>query len=183
MEEKDLSQSKFLFERNVKNNRCCYVLLSQCQSLHWGWTSSAEAYRCCVRLSSCLPLPEAGRDRQACPRYLGIEGFIMFSIFFEKYAKYILKVNNIAKTSTQTNTQKRSTQKTDDSIANYRKKQKITESEVEIEVKNEVKSEMKRNYVLGTQDNTKDILVIPLHTNKVKSSSPCKQNPSKYSLF
>ena len=49
--------------------------------------------------------------------------------------------------------------------------------------RNEVKSEMKRNYVLGTQDNTKDILVIPLHTNKVKSSSPCKQNPSKYSLF
>ena len=104
----------------------------------------------------------------------------MFSIFFEKYAKYILKVNNIAKTSTQINTQKRSTQKTDDSIANNRKKkQKNTESEVEIEVKNEVK----RNYVLGTQDNTKDVLVIPLLTNKVKSSSPCKQNPSKYSLF
>ena len=60
---------------------------------------------------------------------------------------------------------------------------KITESEVEIEVKNEVKSEVKRNYVLGTQDNTKDVLVIPLLTNKVKSSSPCKQNPSKYSFF
>ena len=100
-----------------------------------------------------------------------------------KVGDYILKVNNIAKTSTQTNTQKRSTQKTDDSIANNRKKQKITESEFEIEVKNEVKSEVKRNYVLGTQDNTKDILVIPLHTNKVKSSSPYKQNPSKYSLF
>lgn len=57
--------------------------------------------------------------------------------------------------------------------------EKNTESEVEIEVKNEVK----RNYVLGTQDNTKDVLVIPLLTNKVKSSSPCKQNPSKYSLF
>ena len=96
-----------------------------------------------------------------------------------KVGDYILRVNNIAKTSTQINTQKRSTQKTDDSIANNRKKQKNTESEVEIEVKNEVK----RNYVLGTQDNTKDILVIPLHTNKVKSSSPCKQNPSKYSLF
>ena len=103
----------------------------------------------------------------------------MFSIFFEKYAKYILKVNNIAKTSTQTNTQKRSTQKTDDSIANNQKKQKITESEVEIEVKNEVK----RNYVLGTQDNTKDVLVIPLLTNKVKSSQPCKQNPSTKSFF
>ena len=95
-----------------------------------------------------------------------------------KVGDYILKVNNIAKTSTQTNTQKRSTQKTDDSIANNLKKQKITESEVEIEVKNEVKSEVKRNYVLGTQDNTKDVLVIPLLTNKVKSSSPCKQNPS-----
>ena len=59
----------------------------------------------------------------------------------------------------------------------------ITESEVDIEVKNEIKSEVKRNNVLGTQDNTKDVLVIPLHTNKVKSSSPCKQNPSKYSLF
>ena len=103
----------------------------------------------------------------------------MFSIYFEKYAKYILKVNNIAKTSTQTNTQKRSTQKTDDSIANNQKKQKITESEVEIEVKNEVK----RNYVLGTQDNTKDVLVIPLLTNKVKSSQPCKQNPSIKSFF
>ena len=103
----------------------------------------------------------------------------MFSIYFEKYAKYILKVNNIAKTSTQTNTQKRSTQKTDDSIANNREKQKITESEFEIEVKNEVK----RNYVLGTQDNTKDVLVIPLLTNKVKSSSPCKQNPSIKSFF
>ena len=103
----------------------------------------------------------------------------MFSIFFEKYAKYILKVNNIAKTSTQINTQKRSTQKTDDSIANNRKKQKNTESEVEIEVKNEVK----RNYVLGTQDNTKDVLVIPLLINKVKSSSPCKQNPSIKSFF
>ena len=79
-----------------------------------------------------------------------------------KVGDYILKVNNIAKTSTQTNTQKRSTQKTDDSIANNLKKQKITESEVEIEVKNEVKSEVKRNYVLGTQDNTKDVLVIPL---------------------
>ena len=100
-----------------------------------------------------------------------------------KVGDYILKVNNIAKTSTQTNTQKRSTQKTDDSTANDRKKQKITESEVEIEVKNEVKSEVKRNYVLGTQDNTKDVLVIPLHTNKVKSGSPCKQNPSKYSFF
>ena len=100
-----------------------------------------------------------------------------------KVGDYILKVNNIAKTSTQTNTQKRSTQKTDDSTANDRKKQKITESEVEIEVKNEIKSEVKRNYVLGTQDNTKDVLVIPLLTNKVKSSSPCKQNPSKYSLF
>ena len=111
----------------------------------------------------------------------------MFSIYFEKYAKYILKVNNIAKTSTQINTQKRSTQKTDDSIANNQKKQKITESEVEIEVKNEVKSEVKsevkRNYVLGTQDNTKDVLVIPLLTNKVKSSSPCKQNPSIKSFF
>ena len=96
-----------------------------------------------------------------------------------KVGDYILKVNNIAKTSTQTNTQKRSTQKTADSIANNRKKQKITESEVEIEVKNEVK----RNYVLGTQDNTKDVLVIPLLTNKVKSSSPCKQNPSIKSFF
>lgn len=46
-----------------------------------------------------------------------------------------------------------------------------------------MKGEVKRNYVLGIHDNTKDILVIPLHTNKVKSSSPCKQNPSKYSLF
>ena len=100
-----------------------------------------------------------------------------------KVGDYILKVNNIAKTSTQTNTQKRSTQKTDDSTANDRKKEKITESEVEIEVKNEIKSEVKRNNVLGTQDNTKDVLVIPLHTNKVKSSSPCKQNPSKYSFF
>ena len=96
-----------------------------------------------------------------------------------KVGDYILKVNNIAKTSTQTNTQKRSTQKTDDSIANYQKKQKNTESEVEIEVKNEVK----RNYVLGTQDNTKDVLVIPLLTNKVKSSQPCKQNPSIKSFF
>ena len=42
---------------------------------------------------------------------------------------------------------------------------------------------MKRNYVLGTQDNTKDVLVIPLLTNKVKSSSPCKQNPSIKSFF
>ena len=100
-----------------------------------------------------------------------------------KVGDYILKVNNIAKTSTLTNTQKRSTQKTDDSIANNRKKQKITESKVEIEVKNEVKSEVKRNYVLGTQDNTKDVLVIPLLTNKVKSSSPCKQNPSIKSFF
>ena len=111
----------------------------------------------------------------------------MFSIYFEKYAKYILKVNNIAKTSTQINTQKRSTQKTDDSIANNQKKQKITESEVEIEVKNEVKSEVKnevkRNYILGTQDNTKVVLVIPLLTNKVKSSQPCKQNPSTKSFF
>ena len=96
-----------------------------------------------------------------------------------KVGDYILKVNNIAKTSTQTNTQKRSTQKIDDSIANYQKKQKNTESEVEIEVKNEVK----RNYVLGTQDNTKDVLVIPLLTNKVKSSQPCKQNPSIKSFF
>ena len=58
---------------------------------------------------------------------------------------------------------------------------KNNESEVKntlCEVKNEVKSEVKRNYVLGTQDNTKDVLVIPLLTNKVKSSSPCKQNPS-----
>ena len=54
----------------------------------------------------------------------------MFSIYFEKYAKYILKVNNIAKTSTQINTQKRCTQKTADSIANNRKKQKNTESDV-----------------------------------------------------
>ena len=100
-----------------------------------------------------------------------------------KVGDSILKVNNIAKTSTQTNTQKRSTQKTDDSTANDRKKQKITESEVEIEVKNEIKSEVKRNYVLGTQNNTKDILVIPLHTNKVKSSSPCKQNPSIKIIF
>ena len=76
MEEKDLLQSKqFLFERSKKNNRCCYVLFSQC--LHFMCcTSSAEAYRCCVRLSSCQPFPEAGRDRQAYPRYLGIEGFI-----------------------------------------------------------------------------------------------------------
>lgn len=96
-----------------------------------------------------------------------------------KVGDYIQKVNNIAKTSTQTNTQKRSTQKTDDSIANNQKKQKITESEVESEVKNEVK----RNYVLGTQDNTKDVLVIPLLTNKVKSSQPCKQNLSIKSFF
>ena len=100
-----------------------------------------------------------------------------------KVGDYILILNNINKTSAQANTQKRSTQKTDDSIANDQKKQKITESEVEIEVKNEIKSEVKENYVLGTHDHTKDILVIPLHTNKVKSSSPCKQNPSKYSLF
>ena len=112
----------------------------------------------------------------------------IYSLFFArnylmnimcKVGDYILKVNNIAKTSTQINTQKRSTQKTDDSIANNQKKQKITESEVEIEVKNEVK----RNYVLGTQDNTKDVLVIPLLTNKVKSSQPCKQNPSIKSFF
>ena len=112
----------------------------------------------------------------------------IYSLFFArnnlmnimcKVGDYIQKVNNIAKTSTQTNTQKRSTQKTDDSIANNQKKQKITESEVEIEVKNEVK----RNYVLGTQDNTKDVLVIPLLTNKVKSSQPCKQNPSIKSFF
>ena len=112
----------------------------------------------------------------------------IYSLFFArnnlmnimcKVGDYIQKVNNIAKTSTQTNTQKRSTQKTDDSIANNQKKQKITESEVEIEVKNEVK----RNYVLGTQDNTKDVLVIPLLTNKVKSSQPCKQNPSTKSFF
>ena len=112
----------------------------------------------------------------------------IYSLFFArnylmnimcKVGDYILKVNNIAKTSTQINTQKRSTQKTDDSIANNQKKQKITESEVEIEVKNEVK----RNYVLGTQDNTKDVLVIPLLINKVKSSSPCKQNPSIKSFF
>ena len=96
-----------------------------------------------------------------------------------KVGDYILKVNNIAKTSTQINTQKRSTQKTADSIANNQKKQKITESEVEIEVKNEVK----KNYVLETQDNTKDVLVIPLLTNKVKSSQPCKQNPSIKSFF
>ena len=38
-----------------------------------------------------------------------------------KVGDYILKVNNIAKTSTQTNTKKRSTQKTDDSIANDQK--------------------------------------------------------------
>ena len=81
-----------------------------------------------------------------------------------KVGDYILKVNNIAKTSTQTNTQKRSTQKTDDSIANNRKKQKIAESEVEIEVKNEVKSEVKRNYVLG-----------PKITLKTSSLSPCLQ--------
>ena len=100
-----------------------------------------------------------------------------------KVGDYILKVNNIAKTSTQINTQKRSTQKTADSIANNQKKQKITESEVEIEVKNEVKNEVKKNYVLETQDNTKDVLVIPLLTNKVKSSQPCKQNPSIKSFF
>ena len=29
---------------------------------------------------------------------------------------------------------------------------------------------VKKNYILGTQDNTKDVLVIPLLTNKVKSS-------------
>ena len=134
-------------------------------------TSSVEAYRCCVRLSSCLPLPEAGRDRQACPRYLGIEGFIMFSIFFEKYAKicrfalsfnhdsaadwiyslffarnnlmnimckvgdYIQKVNNIAKTSTQTNTQKRSTQKTDDSIANNQKNRRLQKVRVKVRLR------------------------------------------------
>ena len=112
----------------------------------------------------------------------------IYSLFFArnnlmnimcKVGDYIQKVNNIAKTSTQTNTQKRSTQKTDDSIANNQKKQKITESEVEIEVKNEAK----RNYVLGTQDNTKDVLVIPLLTNKVKSSQPCKQNLSIKSFF
>ncbi len=112
----------------------------------------------------------------------------IYSLFFArnnlmnimcKVGDYIQKVNNIAKTSTQTNTQKRSTQKTDDSIANNQKKQKITESEVESEVKNEVK----RNYVLGTQDNTKDVLVIPLLTNKVKSSQPCKQNLSIKSFF
>ena len=50
-------------------------------------------------------------------------------------------------------------------------------------MKNEVKSEVKRNYILGTQDNTKDVLVIPSLTNKVKSSSPCKQNPSIKSFF
>ena len=112
----------------------------------------------------------------------------IYSLFFArnnlmnimcKVGDYILKVNNIAKTSTQTNTQKRSTQKTDDSIANNQKKQKITESEV----KNEVKNEVKRNYILGTQDNTKVVLVIPLLTNKVKSSQPCKQNPSIKSFF
>ena len=92
-----------------------------------------------------------------------------------KVGDYILKVNNIAKTSTQTNTQKGRTQKTDDSIANNRKKQKITESEVEIEVKNEVKSEVKRNYVLGTQDNTKDVLVIPLLTNKLNQVRPANK--------
>ena len=63
----------------------------------------------------------------------------IYSLFFArnnlmnimcKVGDYIQKVNNIAKTSTQTNTQKRSTQKTDDSIANNQKKQKITESEV-----------------------------------------------------
>ena len=55
----------------------------------------------------------------------------IYSLFFArnylmnimcKVGDYILKVNNIAKTSTQINTQKRSTQKTDDSIANNRKK-------------------------------------------------------------
>lgn len=39
-----------------------------------------------------------------------------------KVGDSILKVNNIAKTSTQTNTQRRSTLKTDDSTANDRKK-------------------------------------------------------------
>ena len=39
-----------------------------------------------------------------------------------KVGDYILKINNIGKTSTETNTQKRSTQKTDDSTANDRKK-------------------------------------------------------------
>ena len=39
-----------------------------------------------------------------------------------KVGDSILKVNNIAKTSTQTNTKKRSTQKTDDSTTNDRKK-------------------------------------------------------------
>ena len=64
-----------------------------------------------------------------------------------KVGDYILKINNIGKTSTQANTKKRSTQKTDDSIANNRKKQKITECEVkngQSEVKNkqsEVKNE------------------------------------------
>ena len=92
-----------------------------------------------------------------------------------KVGDYILKVNNIAKTSTQTNTQKRSTQKTDDSIANNRKKQKITESKVEIEVKNEVKSEVKRNYVLGTQDNTKDVLLSPCLQIKLNQVRPANK--------
>ena len=39
-----------------------------------------------------------------------------------KVGDYILKINNIGKTSTETNTQKRITQKTDDSTANDRKK-------------------------------------------------------------
>lgn len=42
-----------------------------------------------------------------------------------KVGDYILKVNNIAKTSTLTNTQKRSISKTDDSIANNRKKRRL----------------------------------------------------------
>ena len=80
-----------------------------------------------------------------------------------KVGDYILDINNIEKICTQTNTQKRSTQKTDDSIANNRKKQKITESEVKnekCEVKNEVSAEEIKDNIIRyglPEDATDDV--------------------------
>ena len=71
-------------------------------------------------------------------RYLNI--FIVFARnnlmnIMGKDGDYILILNNINKTSTQANTQKRSTQKTDDSTANDQKKMKNNECKVKNEVK------------------------------------------------
>ena len=68
----------------------------------------------------------------------------IYSLFFArnnlmnimcKVGDYIQKVNNIAKTSTQTNTQKRSTQKTDDSIANNQKNRRLQKVRLKVRLR------------------------------------------------